>query len=526
MILKAIELYNYMIFAGKHLFKLTKDVNLIVGKNESGKSILAIDSFKYVFLKRIRYKKIEHVINNRADKDDHGYVNVLADIDGSEMGFKRFLAHPKFKNNLCLLGEDDLVQVNSNNIADAFANVKNIPIQTFLKNLNVDLDFFDLVSIYNPSKEITDEKKAILDLLSVNFNNIISMFDTIYRTFDGEVGYIQGEVENMERQLSELTKSRVVNDEADRLNSENEKIRSRIKEFKGRRAELTDALGQLNNYSGECNTTISQNKREIEKLAKFYKSGICNTCGRPFDTDEQKNQLRRDAEGLRSEIRVCDEKLTKITNRIRQIRETINTIDNNIEKLADRGKDNEKKLVNNDSKIDTLRNLVQQKKKTLNDIEDRILGFKRRYEIVFSQDSVNAYVKSKIQSFEEVYQEIYNIMTQQSAKISLNLNRYEEPEFGDFFYSGLSTSKKRLTYLVMMLALHSFIDTKLNFLILDEFFDVFDFENMVKILETIFSHAHFKDLQFIITSNNDDLIGLVKNNENINLINLIDYTKN
>lgn len=525
MILKAIELYNFMIFCGKHLFNLSKDVNLIVGKNESGKSILSIDAFKYVFLKRIRYKKIENLINNRMDKDDHGYASILAEIDGIEMGFKRFLAHPKYKNNLCLACDNSSVMINGN-ASDSFANVKNVPIQNFLKNMNVDLDFFDLVSIYNPAKDIINEKKSILDLLSVNFNSITSMFETIYRAFDNEVGFIQSDVEGLEQQLSELTKSRIMTDEADRINTENKKIRSRITEFKDRKTELNDALEKLNGYAGECSTKISESTKEVEKLARFYKSGICNTCGRPFDTEEQRDQLRKQAVTLRTAMSECDDKLKKINARIRQIRETINTIDSNIWKLADRGKDNEKKLVNNDAKIETLKNLMRQKRIALHEIEERILGFKRRYELVFSQESINAYIKSQIRSFEESYQEIYNVITNQSVKVALNLNRYEEPELGDFLYSGLSTSKKRIAYLVMMLALHSFIDTKLNFMILDEFFDVFDFENMVKILETIFTNAHFKDLQFIITSNNDDLIGLVKNNTGINLINLIDYTKN
>lgn len=522
MILKGIDLYNFMIFNGKHSFKLTPDVNLIVGKNESGKSVLSIDSFKYVFLKRIRYKKIENVINNKVDKDDHGYVSILCDVEDIDMTFKRYLVHPKYKNNMCVVSDQTSVFING---TDSFANVKNIPIQNFLKNLNVDLDYFDLVSVYNPSKDIMGEKKAVLDLLSVNFNNIVSMFDTIYRTFDGEVGYIQNEVTGLEHQLAELTKARVVSDEIDRIVSENEKIVQRIGDYKEQRVQLTDALGKLNGYTGEFNTKISNNRKEIEKLIGFWKSGVCHTCERPFDDNEQKTKLKNNIESKRDEILSCDDKLKKLMARIKQIRDTIDKIDSNIWSLVDRSKDNEKKMVNTDTKIETLRTLAQQKRKVLEEVEDRILGFKRRYELVFSQDEINGYVRGKIHSFEQVYQEIYNIISQQSVEVKLNINKYEEPEFGDFFYSGLSTSKRRITYLVMMLALHAFCDTKLNFLILDEFFDVFDFENMVKILETIFSTTYFKDLQFIISSNNDDLIGLVKNNQ-INLINLIDYTKN
>ncbi len=522
MILKEIELYNFMIFCGKHLFKLSPDVNLIVGKNESGKSVLSIDSFKYVFLKRIRYKKIENVMNTNVDKDDHGYVSILCDVEDIDMMFKRYLQHPKFKNNLCVVSDQTSVFING---TDSFANVKNIPIQNFLKNLNVDLDFFDLVSVYNPSKDIMAEKKSVLDLLSVNFNNVITMFDTIYRTFDGEISHIQSDVDGLEHQLAELCKARVVNDEVDSITAENTKISTKIVEFKEQKSQLTDALAKLNGYFGEFTTKISNNRKEIEKLIGFYKSGVCHTCGRAFDGDEQLTKLKYDIESKRDEILLYDDKLKKLSARINQIRDTINKIDANIWKLVDRAKDNEKKMVNTDAKIETLRNLAQQKRKLLEEVEDRILGFKRRYEAIFSQDEINGYIRGKIHSFEQVYQEIYNIISRQSVEVKLNINKYEEPEFGDFFYSGLSTSKRRITYLTMMLALHVFCDIKLNFLILDEYFDVFDFENMVKILETIFSTTYFKDLQFIISSNNDDLIGLVKNNQ-INLINLIDYTKN
>jgi DNA repair exonuclease SbcCD ATPase subunit len=351
------------------------------------------------------------------------------------------------------------------------------------------------------------------------------MFDTIYRTFDSEITYIQNEVVGLESQLESLTKSRVMTDELETLTNENERISAKVTEFKEKKSELTDALAKLNGYTGEFTTKISNNRQKIQKLIDFYKSGICHTCGRPFDEDTQKQKIKEEIEQKRVDTLECDDKLKRLNARITQIRESIKKLESNIWTLVDRAKDNEKKLVNNDAKIETLRTLAQQKRKLLDDVEEKILGFKRRYEMIFSQEEINAYVRNKIQSFEQVYQEIYNTLTQQSVDVRLNINKYEEPEFGDFFYSGLSTSKKRLTYLVMMLALHEFCDTKLNFLILDEFFDVFDFENMVKILETIFSTPSFKNLQFIITSNNDDLIGLIKDDK-INLINLIDYTKN
>lgn len=522
MILNEIELYNFMIFNGKHSFNFSNNVNLIVGKNESGKSVLSIDSFKYVFLKRIRYKKIENVLNNRADKDDHGFVSIVSSVEDIDMTFKRYLQHTKYKNNLCIVSDNTPVFINDK---DSFANVKNVPIQQFLKNLNVDMDHFDLISVYNPTKDILVEKKSILDLLSVNFNSVISMFDTIYRTFDSEVSFIQNDVNGLEEQLIQLTKSSVVHNEIDKIKDENIRIASKIKEFKENKEKLTDAVAKLNGHSGELKTKVSTNRSRMEKLLTFYKSGTCQMCGRPFDDEVQRSKLKKEIELKRDEILDAEGKLNKLTARITQIRETVKKLEDNMWILADRSKNNEKKMVNNDAKIDTLRTMAQQKRKALEEIEDRVLGFKRRYEAVFSQEEINNYIKQKINSFEKVYQEIYNIITQQNTDIKLNLNKYEEPEFGDFFYSGLCTSKRRITYLVMMLTLHVFCDTKLNFLILDEFFDVFDFENMVKILETIFSTTYFKDLQFIITSNNDDLIGLIKDNK-INLINLIDYTKN
>jgi chromosome segregation ATPase len=523
MIINEIELFNFMIFGGKHTFKLSKNVNLIVGKNESGKSILSTDALKYVLQKRVRFKKMENVLNNMATKDDHGYVSIASTIDDIEMTFKRYLQHGQHKNNLRIFSDNNAVTINGS--GDSFANIKNVSVANFLKNLNVHLDYFDLVSVYNPSKDIIVEKKYILDLLSVNFNNIVMVFDTIYRTFEVELSVIQNEVIGMEKQLLELTKSTVkeVNDE-NKINEENKKIAAAILKFKSEKLILTDALGKINGYVGEKRSNVSSNEKEIKKLAEFYKSGICRTCERPFDDAQQKNKLKNSIINFKKEIDESNEMLKSLLDRVSRIKDSINIIDSKIWKLMDKSKENEKRLVNNDSKIETMRSFLTKRKKDLVEIEEKLLGFKRRHEAIFSTSEVNAFIKSKIQSFEQVYEEIYNIITQSSINVRLNLNKYEESEFGDFYYSGLSTSKKRLTYLVMMLALHTFCNIKLNFLILDEFFDVFDFDNMVKILETIFSTSNFKNLQFIITSNNDDLIGLVKNNP-INLINLIDYTK-
>lgn len=512
-----------MIFSGLHKFKFSKNLNLIVGKNESGKSILSTDSLKYVLQKRVRFKKMENVISNLATKDDHGFVNIVSTIDGIEMSFKRYLQHSQHKNNLRIFSDDGAITINGNN--DSFANIKNVSVINFLKNLNVHLDFFDLVSVYNPSKDIIVEKKYILDLLSVNFNNIVMVFDTIHRTFEIELSVIQNEVSSMEKQLLELTKASAkdVNDEV-KIKTENEKISVAVDKFRSDKTILADALGKINGDVGEKRSTVSANEKEIKKLAEFYKSGICRTCERPFDDAAQKNKLKTSIISIKKDIDESNETIKALLSRITRIKDSINIIDEKIWKLMDRAKENEKKLINNDSKIATIKSILTKRKKDLEVIEERLLGFKRKHEAIFSTNEVNAFIKSKIQSFEQVYEEIYNIVTQSSINVKLNLNKYEESEFGEFYYSGLSTSKKRLTYLVMMLALHTFCNIKLNFLILDEFFDVFDFDNMVKILETIFSTSNFKNLQFIITSNNDDLIGLVKNNP-INLINLIDYTK-
>ena len=522
MIIKGIDLNNFMIFSGKHSFSLTNSVNLIVGKNDSGKSILSSDAFKYVFLKRIRYKKIEHVLNNQTDKDDHGSVSISVVVDGLDMRFTRYLLHNTHKNNLCIESGSNPIFITG---VDSFANVKNIPIQTFLKNLNVDLDHFDLVSVYNPFKDMIAEKKSVLDLLSIDFNSLISLFDVIYRTFDADLNAVQNGVESLEHKLGELTKANVVNTEVDRINDENEKISQKIDEFKGNKIKLSDALSRLSRDSGEISSGINQKKKDMQKWIDFYKSGVCHTCGRPFDGDGQKDKIRQSVQALKNDIIEADTRLKSLQTRISQIRNSIETLDSNIWKLANRSKENELKLVNNDAAIATMSDLVTEKRKKLIVIEERVLKFKRKHDAIFSQEEVNGYIRTKIQSFEQSYQEIYNILTQQSVEVKLNINKYEEPLFGDFLYSGLSTSKRRTTYLAMMLALHSFCDTKLSFLILDEFFDVFHFDTMVKILESIFSTNEFKRLQFIITSNNDDLIGLVKGNP-INLINLIDYTKN
>lgn len=511
-----------MIFNGKHSFKLTPNVNLIVGKNKSGKSIVSIDSFKYVFLKHIRYKKIENVLNSKVEKDDHGYIGIKCEIENIDMEFKRYLLHSKYKNNLCIASDTESVFVSDK---DNFANVKNIPIQSYLKNLNVHLDHFELVNVYNPSKNIMAEKKAILDLLSVNFNNIIAMFNTIYSSFEGSVDYIKNEVSSLERQLNELTKGHSSTIEVEKLESENKDIKSRIIEYKEKKSVLSETLSKLNSSVGNYNSNISTNNSAIEKLVRFYKSGVCNMCGRPFDDEEQKSKLVSDIKSKKKEVEDCSEKLKLLKEKISKIKDAVSKLDTYIWKLADRGKENEKKMVNNDSKIETIRTLLNDKKKSLEKIEEQVHTFKRTYDKIFSPEEINAYIRKQMQSFEQTYQEIYNIITQQSVTVKLNLNKYEEPEFGEFFHSGLSTSEKRITYLSMMLALHIFCDVKLNFLILDEYFDVFDFDNMVKTLETIFSNAYFKNLQCIITSNNEDLIGLVKNNP-INLINLIDYTKN
>jgi len=522
MIINEIELFNFMIFGGKHTFKLSKNLNLIVGKNESGKSILSTDSLKYVLQKRVRFKKMENVLHNAASKDDFGYVCITSEVDDIEMKFKRFLQHTKFKNNLCIQSDDTSFVLNGNN--DSFANIKNTSVSNFLKNLNVHLDFFDLVSVYNPSKDIIVEKKYILDLLSVNFNNVITMFDTIYRTFDAELSVIQNEVSGMEKQLTDLMKLTISNVNEELILDENSRIVQAIEKLKLDKITLNEASAKINSHLGEHRSKVTENTKYIKKLSDFYQSGICNTCERPFDDEEQKLKLKNSIIETKKDIDNSSNLLKALIERINKIKSSIDIIDAKIWKLIDKNKDNEKKLVNNETKIKTIQSMLQQRRKDLVDIEEKILGFKRRYESIFSTTEVNAYIKSKIQSFEQVYEEIYNIITQSSTTVKLNLNKYEESEFGDFYYSGLSTSKKRLTYLVMMLALHTFCDIKLNFLILDEFFDVFDFDNMVKILETIFSTSNFKNLQFIITSNNDDLIGLVKNNP-INLINLIDYTK-
>jgi DNA repair exonuclease SbcCD ATPase subunit len=531
MIIRKIDLCNFMLFSGTQSFNFSDKINLIVGKNESGKSILSIDAFKYVFFKRIRYKKIENVINCEPGVES-GFVNIVTSFSDNNLQFERYLNHKDYKNNLSLRFVDQefnpvITDSNKSELVisdlESTVNIKNVAIQKYLRSFNIDLDFFELVSVYNPTKNIISDKKKILDLLGVNFDNITTLFDLFHTSFDSDIKSVTKDIINLETKVNTLVKNRLQDDEVEKYKTEATVATAKIIKGREKRKSFSNLISSLNSEKGQYKNKVEQNKTELSRLVKCYSNGVCHACNRPYE-DHLKEKMKSEIDERKKLIEKCENKLTNLNQSIRKANDILNEIDEKISNYLEQKNKNEKILSNKDTELETIKELARSKRELLDSMENRFIEFKKVHEKLFSQEMIGVYIKNKIQSFENVYNELYNMITRASVDVKLNLTKYNEPEFGDFMYSGLSTSKKRVVYLILMLALHLFCNIQINFIILDEFFDVFDFDNMNKILDSIFSSGYFKNLQFIITSNNEDLINLSKNSS-INLINLIDSTR-
>jgi len=522
--IRKLSVSNFMIFDGVRDYELSR-INVITGRNESGKSVLAVDTLKYIFQKRIRFRKLQDVVNVNIPDGDV-FASVVLNLDqGGQLGLKRYVNHSKFKQNIVVaLLNGDGSPDNAHLIPDLvdLSGVKHLKLKDALKSLNCDLEFFDLISVFNPMKNVMQEKGAILNMLKMNFDNVIKVFRSVYSDFEASIQLLNKDLVSIEQKIIQVKRDSLSDEEQAELKKQLEELEKRIEKGRGYEEAANKAISSLNNEITSLRGRAKQHETEIKKYLKFKETGTCFTCGRPFDGDASiiENGIRSNE----SVINECREKIGELSKKLSDANQKYEAIRKRLWELIQESKQLSSQLSKRTGEIETLERLLDDKKRELRETETQFLRFKKIYDKVFDKENIERYQKYTIAQFEQLYTEIYSLLTDEHIDIELNLGKYDEPVFDGIYYSGLSTSKKRIVALTMMLSLHLTRNMQFKTIVLDEFFDVFDPYRSIKVIDGLFENSLFEALQFIITSNNEAIVEHIRStyNENMTLINLVD----
>ncbi len=550
--LSSIHLKQFMSFKEILLEDLEKfKIIFIMSTNATGKSTLTSEALHYaLFGRALRFKKLQGLLNNKYVNGE-AFAKISLAVNTSSTADKIDFSYLDIRKNI---QSEPKFEVEARNDAaglfDDFTEIRNVDKFTGAIKSMLDLDEkkFSILYLKSPFSESLFESKSTLlaSITKVNFfNELRTDFNGIVKDLKKTLELKQGHL-NQQSNLLESTKKQLTKYTMDKESEgadvqlitelqtslaqkhtsiQNEIIRKN--KAIGNRDKLNPEIQKLSNLKAQLNTQISHKRTEYKRLQKLIAAGKCPTCEQVISGgiyDNQMKALHEEGQKLVTQVKEVDVQMPELNKRISSIiafiDETYDTeqaINNHIISLNNQIAQLDSKLKNNTNKQKSDDMVLDQINKAITEIHNEITSLTRDYNIlnkIFTKllnkkgDYINRFYNQKIANFTNVYRELLKDFTNgKYHDVTIDMNNY--PIFnGDILYESLSTSERKFVDIAFVISYIAYLSTELKFktFVLDEFFDNFDQENVLRIYDIIYEIAKKYNLQIFITSNIADYI--------------------
>ncbi len=550
--LSSIHLKQFMSFKEILLEDLENfKIIFIMSTNATGKSTLTSEALHYtLFGRALRFKKLQSLLNNKYVNGE-AFAKISLAVNTSPIPDKIDFSYLDIRKNIQSEPKFEVEARNDDTgLFDDFTEIRNVDKFTGAIKSMLDLDEkkFSILYLKSPFSESLFESKSTLlaSITKVNFfNELRTDFNGIVKDLKKTLELKQGHL-NQQNNLLESTKKQLAKYTMDKesegadvqlitelqtsLAQKHISIQNEINRKNkaiGNRDKLNPEIQKLSNLKTQLNTQINYKRTEYKRLQKLIAAGKCPTCEQIISGGIYDNQMKAlHEEGLKLVVKVkeVDVQMLELNKRISSIiafidetYDTEQTINNHIISLKNQIAQLDSKLKNNNNKQKSDDMVLDQINKAITEIHNEITGLTRDYNIlnkIFTKllnkrgDYINRFYNQKIANFTNVYRELLKGFTNgKYYDVTIDMNNY--PIFnGDILYESLSTSERKFVDIAFVISYIVYLSTELKFktFVLDEFFDNFDQENVLRIYDIIYEIAKKYNLQIFITSNIADYI--------------------
>lgn len=487
----------------------TSSINLIVGKNGSGKT-----SIENAIIWAL-YGKVEGVTNselcNRINKEL--VVEIDLECGNDSIHIKRGL-HPNIFE--VKINDKIIDQAGKVNVQDLLEqSYYHIPYAIFKNLIALNINDFKSLLTLTPG-----EKKGIIDKIfgfavlnemakyvKEDFKDIQQKLNTV----QVEIGSVNSSVQMTQRKIEEIKNSPEQKIDYEKI----EKIKKLIDETSQNITKNTELAGKIqeaekiaNSRINERSTNISVINSKISELnrkIKLIESGKCPTCGSDLhgesfeeeckkykndiiDFENQKNELQLQQKDYNEKLHKLSEKSSSVVNELRQLNSNLVSLRADL-KYNESVKDNEKDT----SQFDKLINEFENKLNSLKESEINLSEAYSNMQIIlkmFADNGIKKYVGSK---YTPVINDIIN-------EIGERLQIPYKVRFDDMFdcvitqcginvkYDTLSSGEKRrldFTVIVSFLKMLKLQYPSINLLFCDEIFSTLSVDAIPEIISIL-----------------------------------------
>lgn len=530
MIINKARLKNFYNFSNAEIN--FSNINIITGRNGSGKSTITTELLTYLFFGKSVKKSDTQSMIKYGEKS--GYVEIH--MNNSNIILRRYLNDTKFRNKILIIKDnDDFFGIlnkpiyKNKDISDIinstlkldyneFLNIflRHPETKTFIQNkdmtfinnlLGIDklFSFIDNVNkVYTSISKNKTEYEQYFDKYNKNieeFNNKMkSLLENKDKYDENVVRKIREEIESINTQKEKL-KQKMQN-----ITKETEKYQKEIEKLEIEQRKYIDEKQNLTNMLTEKTTTKNHYINEINKINKVKKHTICPFCQSKIDKEfliSKENEFKSIINNINEEIKALNHKINQIDEKINEYKSKIDKlhiekrkyeteymkkIRTKLDELDKLSSQKYSELIkyenyNNTQKlIDELKNNIDILNKQIKEIEENINKINRDYLIatflrnIFNKKSkyIKMYYDLNIASYKKLVIEILNyFMDNTIHNIDINPDTSNFIFINNIPYSSLSSAQKKIVELAFIFAyilLYS-EHRKIMFFVLDEFFD-------------------------------------------------------
>ena len=412
------------------------------------------------------------------------------------------------------------------------------------------------------------KRKDLLELMSGSSNKIEKLKfqldkkigeETVKsQNFLGQINTLNGEntglsisKNNIESQIKARKPVDEINTEIKNLTNKNTELSINLEQYKKDEIDSNTKLDSLNQIKTNVNNyIIQQNSLKSQAITNLnsIKSGVCPTCGRPYDVSEES---LRDKKKFEDEIIKINRVIAGLNDKMKGITEQYNSVDtvhktalNNINSttLIINNNTNEIKrleglLKDSENWSDKIKEIDEHINTNLIKINDLTIENGKIKNILDNLDYLKRIVSKEFKGY--MLEGVINFISDKAAyygdyvfkntKISIKLDGNKiSILLGNRLYENLSGGERQRVDLCVQFALRDMLSTvtgfTCNMIVLDEVFDNLDAQGTNDLINLI--TKEFNDIEsiYIITHHTDisvpydDRLVIIKNKEGVSYL--------
>ena len=389
----------------------------------------------------------------------------------------------------------------------------------------------DLLESTSKSSSQVDELKTKLDIENETHVSLRDRYKQEKSKTEGLISGLENTLEVIKEYISSKKSPEEVSSEINKISSLIGSLYSEEDSLSQSIEGLTSKLDKISPIISSCTEYLPRlNAKRLEIISKLsgIKSGLCPTCGRPFEVSEEslslKTQLESDLGEVQAQIEVLTNKIdsankesseinseiTRYRSRILEIKSQISAYESKIQEL----KEKENESINLIDQKESVLSKITEYKIVLNDLSDKIKTEEEYIEVIqyferLISREFKGYVLEEVINYISSRSEYYSgylFSGSKRIKVSLSGNRIDIC-LDDRSYENLSGGERQRADLAVQFALRDMLVVttgfSCNILVLDEVFDNLDEQGSTSLMNLITNE--FSDLSsiFIITHHAD-----------------------